>query len=249
MTAALNVLVTAPKGRAHTLLASLQQQAFSTQHYPAFEIEFLAPSKPSSGADFYIVTSPNAIAGAVLANLPLCPHTPYFTVGDGSSLSLKKHGAQHIYTPLTIGAEGLLAIPELQNFSGKHCWLITGKGGRGLLEVELPKLGISFSRVTTYQRIARIEPESLAQCFRPSAPDCTIVSSAEALHNVVHAATPAIREQLGQCSWVVSSERVGSQVKQQWPHATVVNAQGADDAALSAACRQIREEKNHVRRQ
>lgn len=240
------VFVCSPQARGATLCTQLQQAAFETRHYPAFSIDWLATQVPTDKPDCIIVTSPNAVLGAIKNNITLPAHIPYYAVGKGSAQALltAEIAVEQIQTASTAGSEGLLALEALQPGQAIHAWLLTGEGGRGLLEQELPKRQIKFSRIASYRRRANNDSAQLATCFADPAPTLAITSSAEALDNLAAISDADTSAKLGACHWLVSSPRLGERLTQHWPKASFTLSKGPDNESFVAACKAWQQEQH-----
>lgn len=237
------VFVSSPNTLAQKLLSALEQHGFHGLHYPAFEIEWLAASTPPTTPSLIIVTSPNAVAGAKQASLSLPPSAQFIATGKGTAKSLKTLGISNAIYPDQAGSEGLLKLPKLQQYQGQPTWLLTGEGGRGLLEVELPKLGIHFDRIATYARHANNNAQQLRNCIQTTPPAISLATSVEALDNLARISDAATSTRLGSSHWIVSSDRIAQRLQQHWPKAQFTQSKGPDGDALLAACIAWKEEQ------
>ena len=240
------VFVCSPQARGAALCSQLQQAAFETRHYPAFSIDWLPAQAPAEQPDCIIVTSPNAVHGAIENNISLPADIPYYAVGKGSAQALltAEIPSAQIQTANTAGSEGLLALAALQPNQAMHAWLLTGEGGRGLLEQELPKRQIQFSRIASYRRRANNDPKQLGRCFADPAPALAITSSAEALDNLAAISDADTSTKLGACHWLVSSPRLGERLTQHWPNASFTLSKGPDHESFVAACKAWQQEQH-----
>lgn len=240
------VFVCSPQARGAALCTQLQQAAFETRHYPAFSIDWVPAQTPASKPDCIIVTSPNAVLGAQKSNIALPTNIPYYAVGKGSAQTLltAEIPVELIQTAATAGSESLLALEALQPNAAIHAWLLTGEGGRGLLEQELPKRQIQFSRIASYRRLANNNPADLADCFVEPVPTLAIASSAEALDNLAAISDADTSAKLGTCHWLVSSPRIGERLTQHWPKASFTLSKGPDNESFVAACQAWQQEQH-----
>ncbi len=240
------VFVCSPQARGEALCASLAEAGFSSRHYPAFSIEWLPAVAPTKTADCIIVTSPNAVIGAQRSGLALPKNQLYCAVGKGSTQALldAEIPAAQIQTAATPGSEGLLALSALQPKQAIHAWLLTGEGGRGLLEQVLPTRKIDFSRIASYRRLANQDAAALKQCFAEPDPILAIASSAEALDNLAAISDAATSAKLENCHWLVSSPRLGERLNQHWPTASFTLSKGPDTESFVAACQAWQQEQH-----
>lgn len=78
-------------------------------------------------------------------------------VGSGTAKLLADYGVDCI-VPLVQTTEGLLALKELQNISGRSIFLIKGKGGRTLLPETLENRGARLTIADLYHRMINTIP-------------------------------------------------------------------------------------------
>lgn len=83
------------------------------------------------------------------------PVSHYFSVGKKTQAHLTKVTNQKVIIPESLfSSEGLLALPELNDISGKHILILRGVGGRELLADVLISRGAIVEYYQPYQRIA-----------------------------------------------------------------------------------------------
>ena len=109
-------------------------------------------------ADRALFTSPNSVRAAA-ALLPLRARRGQYwlAVGVGTQRALHRLGIA-ADAPSRMDSEGLLAMPALASIRGHAIGLVTGSGGRGLLEPALRARGGRVLRADVYAR----EPSLLA---------------------------------------------------------------------------------------
>lgn len=106
-----------------------------------------------------VVTSPNAVRHATrLARLPRTRE--WVAVGAASAAALRRLGIARVVTPPRADSEGLLAMPQLSGLRGAGAvGLLTGRGGRGLLQPALEARGVTVQRADVYARVpAKVAP-------------------------------------------------------------------------------------------
>ncbi|GHC24846.1 uroporphyrinogen-III synthase [Kushneria pakistanensis] len=103
-------------------------------------------------------------------------------------------------------SEALLAMPGLQAIGGTRVALVSGDGGRELIEQTLVERGAEVSRLALYER--RLQPPEAAACALLSRGDFAllIVTSQEQLEYLDQWCTPATRQR----PLVVSSQRLAT---------------------------------------
>lgn len=236
MKESLSVFVTQPEINAGGLVAELQAKGFEVRHYPVFSIKWLNPT-PRLEPQFVIATSPNAVTGALKASLQLPQsHCQYFAVGRASAQALNQAGIKAVSYPEQAGSDGLVLMPNFKQLAGQHGWLLTGEGGRALIEQQLNSLNAALERVNCYQRQASNQLDKLQHALQSPAPTVAIATSKQTLDNLEHMADAESRKKLAQCHWLVSSERIAAQLLSIWPEARYSLATGPEPEALLAAC-------------
>ncbi|HDS1650303.1 uroporphyrinogen-III synthase [Stenotrophomonas maltophilia] len=166
--------------------------------------------------DRVVFTSPAAVTAAA-ALLPLRPaqHSPWLTVGEGTTRALQAHGISEVHAPQRMDSEGLLALPVLAAVKGLRIGLVTAPGGRGLIAARLQAAGASIERADVYRRQPlRLSPRALARLGQCSAPWLMAVSSGEALQRVWEQLSPQWQQRLqAHATALVASERLGAQAQ------------------------------------
>lgn len=231
-----SVLVTQPSSHAQPLLSLLSKGGFSCLPLPVISIHFLACSAPAETPDFIVATSPNAVKGAIKAGIHLPQGIPCFSTGMGTTKQLSELGISGIHTATPAGTEGLLAIPAFEAMAPSTGWLLSGIGGRGLIDTELSQRGHRYQRLETYERRSAITSRQVQQTLSTGTPDFVTLSSREALDNLLEIADAENLAQLASSTWIVSSERIALAVSEQWANTNVLLADGPDSESLYKAC-------------
>lgn len=139
-------------------------------------------------ADVVVFTSPNAVRAAA-ALQPLQPLRSrrgqrWLAVGDGTRRALQRRGVS-AQAPARMDSEGLLALPALADLRGKTVGLVTGRGGRGVLEPALRGRGGTLTRADVYARetvaLGTARRTALAAVLRQPQQVLLTLSSGEAL--------------------------------------------------------------------
>lgn len=110
-------------------------------------------------AHVLVFTSANAVRAAnTLQPLRMRRDQPWLAVGDGTRRALARLGIT-AEAPARMDSEGLLAMPILTDMHGCSVGLITGSGGRGVLETTLRARDAELRRVDVYAReMVRLAP-------------------------------------------------------------------------------------------
>jgi uroporphyrinogen-III synthase len=164
--------------------------------------------------DVLIFTSPAAVRYA-LALAPMSKaHGQVIAVGQGTAKALQRQGIAAQVPVSRQDSEGMLALPLLQQPSGKRVALITAPGGRGLLQQQLTERGATVRDVHVYQRTAsRLTRRHRDAVQQLPAAAYLLVSSAEALQNLRQQLHTSAWDRLCRATVIVSSERIGDAAK------------------------------------
>lgn len=239
------VLVTRPAGVADALCAALAAAGAQVHRAPLLAIEPLPESAADRAVvqdldrfDIVIVTSRHAVQHGVARLADCWPQWPaqqqWLAVGTATASALAAHGI-HADAPADARSEGLLALPALNNIAGRRVLLITGEGGRGLLDSTLAARGALVTRLAAYRRVADDRAGAALDAFRRAAGNsrarAVLVTSGDALQNL-----------LGLAPWlrgdgthvVVASDRIGALARDAGLTRVTVAASAVDDALLDA---------------
>ncbi len=167
------------------------------------------------GSEAVIFTSPAAVAFAS-KQLPLREHVPQFVfaVGEGTARVLRRAGVAAITpNPSEMRSEGVLALPqwcEIKARTGQaSVGIITAPGGRDALATALRERGFAVRIAQVYQRLPpRWHPRTLKALAQSQPPRAVLVSSGEALMNLLEKLAPEDAAMLRNSVAVVSSERL-----------------------------------------
>jgi len=130
-------------------------------------------------------------------------------IGRGTAATLRLAGVDAVTTPETETSEGLLALPELRHVAGARIGLITAPGGRGLIASTLAAHGADLRIAEVYAREpARLTRRHIEALLDATGSGALLLSSAEALANVLAALPDAARARLLDCTVIASSERL-----------------------------------------
>lgn len=241
------VLVTRTAGAGDALATLLRRHGATVYAAPLLQIEALPETAASRTLaqqldqfDAVIVTSRHAVQHGMPLLESFWPQWPagvhWLAVGAATAHALQQFGVPAA-APADARSEGLLALPALQQVHGKRILLVTGDGGRGLLERELAARGATVQRLAGYRRIAVATPppaltDFVAAITTGQAPaGAALVTSVEALQNLL-ALAPRLRT--APCRLVVASARIADAARAAGM-LRIHNASGADDVALLAA--------------
>ena len=190
-------------------------------------------------ADVLLFTSPNAVRAALtLAALPprsLQQH--WLAVGAGTQRALARAGINAI-APARMDSEGLLALPALTQVQAKRIGLITGLGGRGVLQPALEARGAQVIRADVYARTRVPIPEHrwqlLADVLQMPQRVALALSSAEALQALLVQLPATLLPALHGIRIIAASERLASIARDAGFNNIVVAASARPRALLAA---------------
>lgn len=190
------ILVTRPPEQSAGLSRLIRDAGGTPYLFPAIEIT--DPSDPGrldavlgklEEFDLAIFVSPTAVARAfeyldMEAGWPR--NLAVAAVGQGSAWALKVSGIKQVIAPAgQSDSEALLALPALQQVSGKRVVIFRGEGGRELMAQTLAERGASVEYAECYKRVrphADIAP--LLQAHDREAFSAMVVTSREGLANL-----------------------------------------------------------------
>lgn len=240
------ILVTRPAAWAESLCMQLAAAGAVVHRAPMLTIEPVpetalqrALAQQLDRYDGVIVTSRHAVQYGIPLLAQFWPQWPtgqtWWAMGAATAAALAAHGIVAA-APDDARSEGLLARPEFVDICGQRILLLTGAGGRTLIDRTLAARGAEVIRLETYRRVDMDDtmPAALT-IFRDTtaAPGqrAALVTSMEILRNL-----------LARAPWlsaldmvlIVASERIAIAARTVGVR-HVVNAGGADDMRLLAA--------------
>ena len=181
------LLLTRPAGFNDALTVACRQQGIPTFEAPLIKIvpcstPLIEPrfAQPAAG-QVQIYTSRNAVMFAdpvILANARR-PEVRVFGVGSATASQLKNLGIDAI-APQKPGSEALLELPFFKQIRNLQVTLVTGLGGRELLETTLRDRGATVVRVACYAREKVIRPD-LEQIVSTRGFDHILITSVDLL--------------------------------------------------------------------
>ncbi len=234
--AGLKVLVTRPRDQAGLLALAIQQAGGKAILFPLLDIAPVSDvthlhQKLAQRFDLAIFISPNAVqygmAAIAAAHAVLPPLVA--TIGQGSARALRAAGVTSIIAPTErYDSEGLLALPELADMSGKRVLILRGDGGRELLGDTLKARGASVEYATCYQRSKSTQSLTELAQLRP---DVITVTSSEALAHLVGMVGSAV-EWLSLPLFVPHARIAANATQQGWQD--IVHTDAGDDGLIAS---------------
>lgn len=157
-----------------------------------------------------IFTSPAAVRFAVRL-APLATRARVLAVGHGTLRALRDAGVRDAQAPARDRqhSEGLLGHPWLQAPEGRRVALVTAPGGRGVLAAQLRRRGAHVRNVHVYARVRpRLTRRHHAILTGLGSRAWLLLTSGQALENLLEVLPDIPRKRLLACRAVVSSPRL-----------------------------------------
>lgn len=246
--AGLHVVVTRPRGQEQQLCELIEAAGGVSLHYPVLEIEDSPQQEQLSRQfqhlrefDLLIFISPNAVArGMNLINaqggLPEGLQTA--TVGRGSGRELKRIlGREPDFVPASqFNSEGLLALPQMQEISGKRVLIVRGEGGRELLAETLRERGAEVEYAEVYRRSRpEVDNSALMHAWARNEIDIIVVTSGDGLRNLYDMVGQLGRQWLRKTPILVINERLVALARELGlEQAPIIAAEASDSGIVDA---------------
>ncbi|MCK5718169.1 MAG: uroporphyrinogen-III synthase [Thiomargarita sp.] len=226
----LNILITRPAHQAEHLCQLISAEGGHPVRCPVIEIIDIADKNALHNCcdtkDFAIFISTNAVE-KTLFSLGDFPQTlPIISVGKRTAETLKIWGLNARCAAPPFNSESVLALPELQEISGKQIVIFRGEGGRELLADTLRKRGAIVTYINVYRRIQPTIPDAIANTHI----DIITVTSVESLHNFFNLFEE--KSWITTASLVVMSTRVYHKAEQMGLKIPLFVAPNASDEGL-----------------
>lgn len=186
---------------------------------------------------FYVSTNAAALGlDAISDYWPQYPaHLRNFAVGSATAAVLQQQGLDVDYPRERMSSEAMLALPALQQITGKKALIVRGIGGREILAEGLLARGATVDYLELYRRTLPVyELQQLQRDYQQHKPDAVIVSSAEALDNLRTLFTPL--SLWNKLPLYVASERLAEHARTSGNELSVVINGATDAAIITALC-------------
>ena len=248
----LRVMVTRPAQQAGPLIQQLQAAGASPWPFPLLEI---TPSTSPqldqliSQLDKYdiaIFISPNAVRYGIAAvnqrrNWPKALQLA--SIGKGSAQELETRLGRPVDIVPTNGSdsEALLENPALQTVAGKQIVIFRGQQGRELLANTLRARGAEVDYAEVYERHRPdVDPAPLNSALQAGSIDVILISSIEALDNLLSMVEAANLEALYQIPLVVIHPRQAERAQKAGFRYNPILAQDGSVSAIIEALTSLR---------
>ena len=205
------IVVTRPAGDAEAFIRRARALGALALRLPGTALRALpVPALPRPACDLWIFTSPAAVRHAFAGGLGV-DGAPAFAVGSGTRRALARHGVDAFAPVGRADSEGLLALPQLAGVAGRRIALVGAPGGRGLIAAQLQRRGADVVSLHVYERVPPRWPRRQLEALGAAPePLLTLLSSGEALANLVQRLPPGLLARLRRGCLVVSSERLAA---------------------------------------
>ncbi len=161
--------------------------------------------------DFAIFVSPNAVHGALdLFGRGLPSGLGVLAIGPATAAALDSAGVSGVICPdHGFDSESLLDLPVLREVAGRRFMVVRGDGGRGLLGETLRARGAEVDYIEVYRRTLPPPPDArVAEALRRRAVEAVVVTSVQALENMVAMCGDELTQGLFAAQLVVPSARM-----------------------------------------
>ncbi|MGL6222319.1 MAG: uroporphyrinogen-III synthase [Steroidobacteraceae bacterium] len=248
----MTVVVTRPAAQSGRFIELARASGATCIAYPTLQVEPLALAPQTLARlrgrtwDWAIFTSVNAVA-ACLANLAPPLAVSHAAVGRATARALEQAGVTVAARPDSATSEGVLALPEFADVTGRGVLLVKGSGGRELLTASLRARGADVLELEVYRRCA-VPPDTAAATALHAAlaqqadgPAVVVtVTSTEILRSLLaHVASAEDAVNLRRCALIVPGARVAAEAVLQGWTGPVVQSSTAEDETMVQALSQL----------
>ncbi|WP_375321504.1 uroporphyrinogen-III synthase [Aliivibrio logei] len=239
----MTILVTRPEQESQALCDALKALGHHAISHPLLTIHPgkelpLLPSLFSSlsDGDFIISVSQHAAEHAQnfleKQNKKWKKGVNYIAVGQKSAQQLKTYISDPVHFPTPSDSEHLLALPVLENVTGKRAIILRGNGGRDLIYQALEGLGVKVTYCETYQRqLTSFNGSIKTKEWQVKNVDTLVVTSGEQLTFFTSQFTNTDLNWVLTCRLLVPSERI-NQIGQQLGYQHIETVGGASNSDL-----------------
>jgi uroporphyrinogen-III synthase len=239
------VLVTRPELQAMPLCRLLESLGATTLRLPAVEIRSLKDRRALTehlgvleNFDVIVFTSANAVRFGV-AFLGQKRDLTLAALGPATSRALNQAGYRVAIQPDSFDSEGLLMHPRLEHVTGHRILIITGTGGRDLLQQEFTRRGATVVCADVYERVPATPSAAVLQTVqeRFTAGELQVITatSLEIGAALLKLAPLELRGEFERVHWLVPGERVATGLRKLGLKAPLLKADSAEDQDLVAA--------------
>ncbi|MEJ2397761.1 MAG: uroporphyrinogen-III synthase [Gammaproteobacteria bacterium] len=244
----LSVLVTRPAAQAQHLSEAILRLGGKAVALPLLEIQPRAPSAIPNlrEMDILIFVSANAVEHGLNVLGPLPAALLIGAIGRATAQCLAAFGIRADLLPTRADSEGFLALPEIQELTGKKVLIVRGQGGRETLATQMRARGAAVRYLEVYRRVCpHWRAEDLETALRA---DVITVTSGEALENLARLARLPGGDALWTKPMLVFHQRIAGRARELgFTLKPVVSAKPGDEALLTALQDWVNQQKGTER--
>ncbi len=190
------ILICRPKAQADKLAQVLSNRGWQPIIFPTVEIQpidltqkFIPLSKNRiQQADVILIQSPSVLTYLDQPSVTLLKQSKViYAMGAGTQEALLAQNIDSCWVASQGAAsEQILNQPPITDLPvGSHIILLTGEGGRAVLEPELNKKGLICQRINTYKRAMPTYSQQQINNILLRAPEVILVTSVDILKNLL----------------------------------------------------------------
>jgi uroporphyrinogen-III synthase len=252
----LSILITRPQPQAQLLANTVVALGAKPLVLPCVAIapppdlsQLARASQCIADYDMAIFISPSAVESSYPYLLQYSANLPQSLkvgcIGEGTAHALARLQIKvDFYPKPRFNSEELLALPELQNVSGKRIAIFKGVGGKPLLTDTLQARGAKVDEVISYQRLCpTVEVDDIMAYWHQQGINVVIATSQETLTNLLQILPESGQDLLKLTPLMVISPAM-EQLAKQLQFKTVIVAENATEQAIVASLIQHRKEIN-----
>jgi uroporphyrinogen-III synthase len=239
------VLVTRPELQAMPLCRLLESLGATTSRLAALEIRPLKDRRALAeqlgvleNFDVIVFTSANAVRFGV-SFLDQKRGLALAALGPATSRALNQAGYRVAIQPDSFDSEGLLNTPRLAHVAGHRILIITGTGGRDLLQQELTRRGATVVCAEVYERVPATPSAAVLASvhgqFAAGELQVITATSLEIGASLLKLAPFELRNEFERAHWLVPGGRVAAGLRELGLQAPLLKADSAEDQDLVAA--------------
>jgi uroporphyrinogen-III synthase len=241
------VLVTRPAGQERVLSVALAAAGYEPHCQPLLELEPLDDPGAESRRrlleldrfQHIIFISGNAVRYGMASIRDYWPRLPdnlnWYAIGSSTAARLATYSVVASSPQGDMTTESLLALPPLRAVAGQRVLIVKGEGGREALRDELARRGARVEELACYRRrCPQLPAGELAARLTRWRVDTILLSSGEALDNMLSLLSPEETLNVHTLSLLVPSPRVARQAESAG-FLRVIAARNASDAAMLRA--------------
>lgn len=234
------ILITRPEPWAGELATAIRQAGGKPLIFSAFEIAPPANAVDSLNVmadllnyDWAIFVSPMAVMKAFEYLQGTWPKSlKVAAIGQGTADKLRSFGLEGSLIPEEFNSESLLDMPEFARVEGVKIILFRGEGGRTLLADTLQVRGAEVSHAVVYRRVAPVSGQFLWMEWKRVGIDAIVVTSQEALLNLVALTNKKSFNWLQRQHLIVTSHKIQAQALEVGFNQTSVASNASNQAIM-----------------